>query len=170
MTSSSSAIRSSPQVGFSRPNRWMIWRRFGGNEGRPHLRDFHLQKSRNALRCHLRNVAGLTTTRALRQSKNRARATIANRNPCVVLCDFAFRSWNSASCLRRNRISASRAARGANINRKTVSNFHLTSSYNFNNPRKRTKFLRSTGQRLESIRADSRPLGQREGVTRIGSL
>jgi hypothetical protein len=36
------------------------------------------------LRCHLRKVAGLTMTSALRQSKNRPRATIANRNVAVV--------------------------------------------------------------------------------------
>lgn len=121
-------MRSSPQVGFSLANRRTISRRFGGKEGRPHLRDFHFQNCRNTLRCHLRKVAGFTITSAPRQSKNRARAIIVNRNRGVVLDGLVLRSWNRASCLRRNRISASRAARDEKANRTIGSNFHFTSS------------------------------------------
>jgi hypothetical protein len=53
---------------------------------------------------------------------------------------LAFRSWNRASCLRRNRISASRAARGVNISRRTVSNSYLTSGYRLNDSRRGQNF------------------------------
>jgi hypothetical protein len=67
---SSSAIRSSPQVGLSCAISRINSRRFFGSCGRPRFRDFHLQTVRNAVRCHLRNVSGLTMTRASRQSRN----------------------------------------------------------------------------------------------------
>lgn len=119
-------MRSSPQAGFSRANLRMILRRFGGSGGRPRFRDFHRQNCRNALRCHFRKVAGLTMTSAPRQSKNRARATIASRNIRVVLRGVAFRSWKSASCLRRNRFSATSAAREKKNRRRRESNTDST--------------------------------------------
>jgi hypothetical protein len=61
-------------------------------------------------------------TKASRQAKKRASATIANRNAGVVLRGFAFRSWNRASCLRRKRISASSAARDKKNSPMNVSN------------------------------------------------
>jgi hypothetical protein len=83
-TDSSSAILSSPQLGFS----WAIcrtsFRIFFGSAGRPRLRDFHRQNIRNAVRCHLMNVSDLAIAKALRQSKNLASATIARRNEAVV--------------------------------------------------------------------------------------
>ena len=71
------------------------------------------------------NVSGLTTTSAHRQSKNRASETIAKRIAGVVLRLFAFRSWNSASCLRRNRFSAMRAVRDDKNKRIKVNNFRF---------------------------------------------
>ena len=55
---SSSAIRSSPQVGFSRAISLTSSRRFFGNAGRPLFRDFQVQNIRKALRCHFTNVCG----------------------------------------------------------------------------------------------------------------
>ena len=48
---SSSAIRSSPQVGLSCAISRINSRRFFGSCGRPRFRDFHLQNVRNAVRC-----------------------------------------------------------------------------------------------------------------------
>jgi hypothetical protein len=67
---SSSAMRSSPHVRLSCAISRINSRRFFGSRGRPRFRDFHLQNVRYAVRCHLRNVCGLTMTRASRQSKN----------------------------------------------------------------------------------------------------
>jgi hypothetical protein len=119
---SSLAIRSSPQVAFSRAISQTSSLRFFGSDGRPRFRDFQRQNTRNAVRCHLTNISGLTMTRASRQAKKRARATIANRNAGVVLRGLAFRSWNRASCLRRKRISARREAREEKNSPMNVSN------------------------------------------------
>jgi len=51
LSCSSFAIRSSPQVGFSRPISWISTRRFLGSFGRPGWRDFQRQKIRKAVRC-----------------------------------------------------------------------------------------------------------------------
>ena len=80
---SSLAIRSSPQVGLSCDIRRINSRRFFGSRGRPRFRDFHPQNLRNAVRCHLRNVSGLTMTRASRQSKNRESKTMNARVAAV---------------------------------------------------------------------------------------
>ena len=95
---------------------------FPGIGGRPRRRDFQRQNRRNTVRCHLRKVSGFTITSASRQSKNLARASIVRRNQTVVLRGLAFRSRNSASCLRKNKISAKRASRGKNRIRQNVSN------------------------------------------------
>jgi hypothetical protein len=118
----SSAIRSSPQVGFSRSIARINSQMFRGNSGRPRFRDFQRQNIRNAVRCHLINVSGLTTTSASRQSKKRASAIIASRAVLVICCGFAFRSLKSESCFRRNRFSAIMAARAVSRSRKKVSN------------------------------------------------
>lgn len=81
-------------------------RRFFGSAGRPRLRDRHRQNILNAVRCHPMNVSGFTIASASRQSKNFASATIARRNEAVVRRGFVSRSWNKASCFRRNRFSA----------------------------------------------------------------
>jgi hypothetical protein len=60
---SSAAMRSSPQVGFSRTMRTISWRRASGIRGLPN-RDFHRQNSLNPLRCQPMRVSGLTIIRA----------------------------------------------------------------------------------------------------------
>ena len=123
---SSFAILCSPHVGFSRA----IWpissRRFFGSAGRPGLRDFHRQNILNAVRCHPTKVSGFTIASASRQSKNFASATIARRIDAVVRRGLVSRSWNKASCFRRNRFSATRATGEERNNRMNVSNcvFH----------------------------------------------
>ena len=57
--------------------------------------------------------------------KNRASATIAKRVAGVVLRLFVLRSWNRASCLRRKRLSAMRAARDDQNKRIKVNNFRF---------------------------------------------
>ena len=119
---SSFAILSSPQVGFSQA----IWRTSSrilfGSAGRPRLRDCHRQNRLNAVRCHLRNVSGFTITSESRQSRNFASTTIARRKEAVVRRGFALRSWNKASCLRRNRFSAIKPTREVRNNRMKISN------------------------------------------------
>src|ERR1700689_529142 len=61
---SSSAIRSSPHVGFSRTIRDINSRRSFGSGGRPGLCDFHRQNILNAVRCHPMKVADFTITSA----------------------------------------------------------------------------------------------------------
>ena len=155
LTSNSLAIRSSPQVEFSRSIARISALRFFGKGGRPRLRDFQRHKLRKAIRCHLMNVSGLTTISAHRQSKNRASATIAKRVAGVVLRRFALRSWNSANCFRRKRFSAMRAAREDKNKRIKVNNFR------FYNPlqastrktcRLGSYFLRTTGERKDDVR------------------
>lgn len=111
LTQSSSAIRSSPQVRFS-PAIWRINRLTSAvSGGRPTSLDFQRQNRRNAARCQPINVAGLTMTNALRQSKKRASLDNTNRSPAVVGAAFFSRSWNKASCLHKNRFSAASAVR-----------------------------------------------------------
>jgi hypothetical protein len=64
----------------------------------------------------------LKITSALRHSKNFASATMARRSEAVVRRGFACRSWNKASCFRRNRFSAIRATRVETNNRIKVGN------------------------------------------------
>ena len=75
----SSAIRSSPQIGLAAAISRIKSRRFLGKDGRPGFRDFQRQNARNAVRCHPMKVAGFTTTRTSRQSKNRAKANMDSR-------------------------------------------------------------------------------------------
>jgi ATPase family associated with various cellular activities (AAA) len=117
---SSSAILSSPHVGFSWAIRRTSSRTSLGSAGRPGLRDFHRQNILKALRCHLTNVSGFT---ASRQSKNLASATIATRIEAVVRRGLALRSWNMANCFRRKRFSATRPVREEKNSRMNVSNF-----------------------------------------------
>lgn len=67
--SSSSAIRSSPQVGFARAIATISRRRPTRIGGLPD-RDFHRQKSRQPWRCHPMSVSGLTTVSIERQSSS----------------------------------------------------------------------------------------------------
>lgn len=95
---------------------------FLGTAGRRRLRDLHRQKIRKPARCHFRKVSGLTITSTSCQLKNRANTTTAIRNAGVACRDLALRSRNSASCLRRNGFSETKAARGMNKSPMNVSN------------------------------------------------
>ena len=61
---SSSAIRASPQIGFSAAILRMSCRRLFGSRGRPRGLDFHRQNRRNPFRCQRMKVSGLTTSSA----------------------------------------------------------------------------------------------------------
>jgi hypothetical protein len=111
LSQSSSAIRSSPQVRFSAAIRRIKRLNCADTGGRPTGLDFQRQNRRNAARCQPIKVAGLTMTKALRQSKKRASLDKTNRSAAVVGAAFFSRSWNKASCLRKNRFSATRAVR-----------------------------------------------------------
>src|SRR3954465_11535923 len=111
LSQSSSAIRSSPQVRFSAAIRRINRLTSAATGGRPTGLDFQRQNRRNAARCQPINVAGLTMTNALRQSKKRASLDNTNRSAAVVGAAFFSRSWNKASCLRKNRFSAASAVR-----------------------------------------------------------
>ena len=89
---SSSAMRSSPHVGFSCAISRINSRRFFGSPARPRFRDFHLQNVRYAVRCHLGNVSGLTMTRASRQSKNLESKTMRARVAAVERRGLILRS------------------------------------------------------------------------------
>src|SRR4051812_17386569 len=65
-------MRCSPQVGFSAAKRRIKSRTSAVTGGLPTGLDFQRQKRRNALRCQLIKVAGLTISNALRQSNQRA--------------------------------------------------------------------------------------------------
>jgi hypothetical protein len=67
----SSAIRSSPQVRFSAAIQRIKRLASADITGRPAGFDFQHQKRRKAARCQPIDVAGLTMTKALRQSKRR---------------------------------------------------------------------------------------------------
>src|SRR5262245_45539066 len=77
--------------------------------GRPSLRDFHFQNSRNPFRCERTNVSGFTTVRADGQSKDRINCASIKRSESVARRGFCFRSTYIACCLRRKRFSAARA-------------------------------------------------------------
>src|SRR5437764_1661989 len=81
-----------------------------GMDDLTHAHRSSMPASRTA-RCQPINVAGLTMTNALRQSKKRASLDNTNRSAAVVGAAFFSRSWNKASCLRKNRFSAASAVR-----------------------------------------------------------
>jgi hypothetical protein len=80
-----------------------------GRRGLPTGRDFQRQNRRNPLRCHRISVSGLTTTKALRPSNHWLRKPINQRVESSARCGRRLRSRNKASCLRRNKFSASTA-------------------------------------------------------------
>jgi hypothetical protein len=90
---SSSAMRPSPQHGFSSAIVMMSARRFLGSGGRPSARDFHRQNSRNPPRCQRTNVLGLTIASACAHGKNRLKTTSASFAAGVGRRRRAFRSW-----------------------------------------------------------------------------
>jgi hypothetical protein len=118
------AMRSSPHVEFSAAISRINRRRPLAMRGRPLGFDFQRQNSRNSLRCHRMNVSGFTFTSASRQGNMRLRVAIIHRVESTARPGLTFRSWKSASCLRRKRFSAAsvlgeRATREA---RRTKSN------------------------------------------------
>ena len=102
LSRSSSAMRASPQMGFSAAILRISSRRSRGRQRRPRG-DFHLQNRRKPFWCHRMKVSGLTTRSALRHSKSLPRVNRTSRTPSVARCGCALRSSKSASCLRRKR-------------------------------------------------------------------
>jgi hypothetical protein len=91
LSDSSSAMRPSPQLGFSLAMVRMSACKFLGRVGRPGPRDFQRQNSRKPARCQRTNVLGLTIASAPLQGNNRLKTTSASfaagvgrrRRPCV---------------------------------------------------------------------------------------
>jgi hypothetical protein len=101
-TSSSEAIRSSPQVRFAAAMSAINRRSSAGSGGRPPGDDFHRQHSWNPFRCHRMSVSGFTTVRTRRQSISCDRATRAMRVASSRRGGLTCRSRYNANCLRRN--------------------------------------------------------------------
>jgi hypothetical protein len=110
-SNSSSAMRCSPQVGFSAAKRRIKSLTSAVTGGLPTGLDLQRQNRRNAWRCQPIKVAGLTISNALRQSNHRASLENTNLSPGVVGMAFFSRSRNRANCLRKNKFSAASAVR-----------------------------------------------------------
>src|SRR4051794_27340015 len=110
-SNSSSAMRCSPQVGFSAARRRIKFLTSAVTGGLPTSLDFRRQKRRNTLRCQPIKVAGLTISNALRQSNQRASLENTNLSAGVVGIAFFSRSRKRANCLRTNRFSVAGAVR-----------------------------------------------------------
>jgi len=133
-SNSSSAIRSSPHVGFSAAIRQIKCLISAFTGGRPTSLDFQRQNRRRAARCQPINVSGLTITKALRQSKKRVSLENTNRSPAVVATAFFSRSRNKASCLRNNKFSAAsavwlRKAAAHNLRESEMTIWNVTLSF-----------------------------------------
>ena len=100
-----------PRSDSQRPSLGSTRRRSLARRGRPVGFDFQRQNSRNPLRCHRMSVSGFTFTSASRHWNIRLRVAIIHRVESSARRGLTFRSWNSASCLRRKRFSAARALR-----------------------------------------------------------
>ncbi len=88
-TDSSAAMRSSPQVGFSRTMRTISWRRTSGIRGLPN-RDFHRQNSLNPLRCQpMRARFSLVLWSQLFQAIRDVSVQILERKDCSPLFGLA---------------------------------------------------------------------------------
>src|SRR5688572_29360194 len=83
LSNSSLAMRSWPQVGFSRAIRRMRACRYFGKAGRPDF-DLQRQNQRKPRRCQRVNVSGVTIVKAERQSNQRESQTIATRIALVA--------------------------------------------------------------------------------------
>src|SRR4051812_5394822 len=110
-SNSSSAMRCSPQVGFSAAKRRIKFLTSAVTGGLPTGLDLQRQNKRNALRCQPIKVAGFTISSALRQSNQRASLENTSLSAGVVGIAFFSRSRNRANCFRKNKFSAARAAR-----------------------------------------------------------
>ena len=119
-SNSSSAMRSSPYVGFCVAIWTISFRNCAGTRGLPRGLDFHFQNRRKPLRCQLINVSGLTMIRASRQSKQRDNRASANRIESVARPGLTLRSTKRPSCFRRNRFSAATAVVGLKQSRIKV--------------------------------------------------
>ena len=108
----SSAMRPCPHVGFSAAISRISFRRSLGRQGLPVGFDFQRQQIRNPLRCQRMSVSGLTLTSAPRQANHRLRVAISQRVESSARRGLRWRSWNRASRFRKNRFSATNAARG----------------------------------------------------------
>src|SRR5215813_7269364 len=108
---SSLAMRSSPQVAFSAAISRIRRRRSLGRRGRPIGLDFQRQNSRNRWRCQRTSVGSLIFTSASRHGNMRLRVAINQRVESLARRGLTWRSWKSASCLRRKRFSAANARR-----------------------------------------------------------
>ena len=104
-SSSSLAMRSLPQRGFSRAMRRMRRCSSAGIAGRPG-REFRRHSSFQALRCQRSHVSGRTTTNASRQSKSRDSRTRRSRVTGFIRCGLTLRSTYRLGCRRRKRFSA----------------------------------------------------------------
>jgi hypothetical protein len=158
---SSSAILSSPHVGFSRAIRRTSSRTSLGSAGRPGLRDFHRQNILKALRCHLTNVSGFTITSASRQSKNLASATIARRIEAVVRRGLAF--LEHGQLFSKEKILGHQGSARGKEQPDERQQLRILQELAFL-PAVRAEFLRSTASRVEignvhtSLRESSRTL------------
>ena len=97
-----------------------------------------------------RAEAGLTITKDLRQSKSRPSVTMISRNIGLVRLGFAFRSTKRASCLRKNRFSATSAEREQTSNRRNVSKSAFYRDLRAPGKR-RIELLRSTGTGVRRV-------------------
>src|SRR5215467_9838513 len=104
-------MRSSPQVAFSAAISRIRRRRSLGRRGRPMGLDFQCQNSRNPWRCQRMSVGALSFTSASRHGNMRLRVAIIQRVESLARRGLTWRSWKSASCLRRKRLSAASARR-----------------------------------------------------------
>lgn len=75
------------------------------------LRDFQRQNAWNAVRYQPVKVSPFAMTSTSSQLKKRTRASSTNRSLGLALRGRTLRSWNIPICSRRNRFSATRAAR-----------------------------------------------------------
>ena len=105
---SSSAMRSSPHVGFSFPMRRIRSRTCFGIRGRPG-RDFRRQNSRQPARCQRIIVSGRTSTRVSCHLKHRESNASLTRVTGSMRRGFTPRSTYKACCRRGIKISAARA-------------------------------------------------------------
>src|SRR5262249_21840705 len=97
-------MRSSPQVAFCAAISRIRRRRSFGRRGRPMGLDFQRQNSRNPWRCQRMSVGALTFTSASRHGNMRLRVAIIQRVELLARRGLTWRSWKSASCLRRKRV------------------------------------------------------------------
>src|SRR5262249_47738782 len=114
-----------------------------GKRGLPVGLDFQRQNSRNPLRCHRMSVSAFTFTSELPHGNIRLRVAIIHRAESSARRGLTFRSWNSASCLRRKRFSAARALREC-IAREASRTKSMTAN---DNARKQWATARKTGER-----------------------